>query len=136
MVYNSLPVKANLLRRNIQCDPVCAWCEVSWETEIHCFKEFPWIQNVRLQSPIGSRSFASNCTSAGEWINEILNLWPLRELNIQHLINKAIMATEEMSSSTRTRTPQALHPSTSVDNWKPPPAGWYKINVDAAHAAG
>ncbi|KAJ1443142.1 Reverse transcriptase zinc-binding domain [Sesbania bispinosa] len=71
-MHNSLPMQANLLRRNIQCDPSCPWRDDGIESELHLFRECPWTIGVWSQSPLGIHFLSSSSNSVGEWINGVM----------------------------------------------------------------
>ncbi|KAJ1423993.1 Ribonuclease H-like superfamily [Sesbania bispinosa] len=157
-MHDSLPVRTNLLRRNIPCTTSCPWCDDEEETTLHLFRDCAWTVNVWSQSPLGIQPLSYNANSAGEWINEILNnaseehtsiffalcyeIWHARnkkifehhEANIQTMILRAMKA--NLSTDRSAILNDSRHPISAphVVKWYPPPNDFFKINVDVAHA--
>ncbi|KAJ1389060.1 Ribonuclease H-like superfamily [Sesbania bispinosa] len=159
-MHNSFPVRANLLRRNIHCIPSCPWCDDGIESELHLFRECPWTIGVWSQSPLGTQYLSAPTSSVGEWIDGIMNnaaeenislffalcyeLWQARnknffeqrEAHLPTLFHRALNANSARASSINLIGFRSTQATVQADRWPPPPNGYFKINSDAAHAAG
>ncbi|KAJ1421789.1 Ribonuclease H superfamily [Sesbania bispinosa] len=119
LMRNSLPVRANLVRRDINCIPLCPWCDEEIETTSHLFRDCQWIKEVWLSSPLRYQFHKPIETSIGDWI----------------LFNRAISVASVSDRNRPLPSPHRLSQARDV-KWFPPPPGVYKINVDAALAVG
>ncbi|KAJ1389174.1 Zinc knuckle CX2CX4HX4C [Sesbania bispinosa] len=160
LMHHSLPVRANLSRRNIQCDPICPCCEVDRETETHLFRDCSWSKQIWSQSPIDSQWQFPHIESIGEWINniilvcaeEVVCLFIAICYEIRQARNRKVFEQKEpctgqiLSRALTSRVDQEdlnqqrdiLHQQrpSHTSTWTHPPSGWFKTNVDAAHAGG
>jgi hypothetical protein len=52
ILRNALPVKDNLFKKGVNCDPLCPRCDGYKETLSHVFLECEWVKQVWLASPL------------------------------------------------------------------------------------
>ncbi|KAJ1431920.1 Ribonuclease H-like superfamily [Sesbania bispinosa] len=150
-----LPLKQNLIRRGIQCEPYCIWCKVETETECHLFRECTWEQNAWEISSIGNSIQLNSQSSFSQWVNDIIGtaleeticlftalcyqFWFARNkmifenkcIAVEQLILKANESVARSQRATIPTATQSLEVSTQQNNWLAPPPGKYKVNCDA-----
>ncbi|KAJ1431909.1 Reverse transcriptase zinc-binding domain [Sesbania bispinosa] len=77
-----LPVRATLLRRGMNIDPICPRCMAEEESIEHAFFTCTWAQEFWIASPIGN-SFGSLSTAQTQpWINRALSLLNPKEKSL------------------------------------------------------
>jgi hypothetical protein len=75
ILNNALPVKSNLVKRDIRIDPLCPWCYSHVETPSHVFLECDWAKQVWLASPLTLNLHHNPISEISEWIHyQITNL--------------------------------------------------------------
>ncbi|KAJ1403209.1 Reverse transcriptase zinc-binding domain [Sesbania bispinosa] len=160
LMHNSLPVRAQLIRRGINCVPLCPWCANDLETAAHLFRDCKWIKEAWMQSPLGYRFTDSSQIPVGVWVDNYLNksteeasslfialcygfwqamnkfIFQNQQVNL-NLIFTSVVNSITTSSHLQVTSPTSQHADQSNDiRWLPPPPGCYKVNVDAAKAVG
>lgn len=66
--YNALPTKDNLIKRNMNVDPICPVCNVHNETILHSLVTCPIIEKVWYASSLSLRISPNNANDFKEWI--------------------------------------------------------------------
>ncbi|KAJ1418141.1 Zinc knuckle CX2CX4HX4C [Sesbania bispinosa] len=160
LMHHSLPVRANLARRNIQCEPICPCCEVDRETETHLFRDCSWSKQIWSQSPIDSQWQFPHIESIGEWINNIIlvcaeevvclfiticyEIWQARNRKVfeqkepctGQILSRALTSRVDQEDLNQQRDIVHQQRPSHTSTWTHPPTGWFKTNVDAAHVGG
>ncbi|KAJ1380896.1 Ribonuclease H-like superfamily [Sesbania bispinosa] len=159
-MHRSLPVRANLIRRGVQCPSLCPWCSDEIETESHLLRDCDWIKEAWLNSPLGSQVPTDSVLPIGEWIDGLIetkseefltlffslcySFWTARnkkifeqkEVNLQLLYSRASDAVRPMNPSPGPNLVAHQIPPQGSSAWCPPPIGSFKINVDAVNPGG
>jgi hypothetical protein len=65
---NALPLKTELCRRGINCDPVCPLCQTATETINHLFLQCHFTRKVWLGVDINTRALIQNHITIQTWI--------------------------------------------------------------------
>ncbi|KAJ1399024.1 Reverse transcriptase zinc-binding domain [Sesbania bispinosa] len=160
LMHNSLPVRANLIKRGIQCSPLCPWCLLEPETEDHLFRGCTWTKLAWNNSPLGDKIPTAVTTPIGKWIDELLSSLQQDSATLFITLCYSFWLARNKKVFEQQDTPLALLFSKVVDScrsfantmpsppadsgasrrnstcWIPPPTGYYKINIDAALGSG
>ncbi|KAF3446468.1 hypothetical protein FNV43_RR11647 [Rhamnella rubrinervis] len=162
MLAEVLPTWELLSRRLSHKDSLCSSCGVEAESGIHIFQRcqlscliafgskwgghldfWNW-DNICQMMDFCLKSYASGGDRELQvfWATFFYMVWQVRctlffegVLNIRDVIRRFNVAVEDFivsRGSTKTKGPSASSSITDV-RWSPPPTGWIKVNVDAAH---
>ncbi|PNX67651.1 hypothetical protein L195_g055740, partial [Trifolium pratense] len=156
---NALPVKNNLFKRGVRCDPLCPRCSNTLETTHHVFLECEWAKQVWFASSLTLNLGKNQPTDLHDWLISMMNntnkecveeitaiiygIWYARNMLIfqeKHLPPQEIssMAFKQLQEYQLHGFEQKICDphvkSTACRNdtsWSPPLRGILKINVDA-----
>jgi hypothetical protein len=73
IMNNALPVKTNLAKKGVRCDPFCPRCPTTMETINHVFLECDWAKQVWIASPLTLNLSNNPIPHMHDWITNILN---------------------------------------------------------------
>ncbi|WVZ54295.1 hypothetical protein U9M48_005117 [Paspalum notatum var. saurae] len=122
LAHNSLPVKRNLARRGIKTETACPLCFRLDEDCGHLFFKCKKAKQCwRAMNLEHVRANLELCKSGKETVARILNL-EQHEQNGVFIWLEVVLAT---NCKDKAKSPSA--------RWRPPPADYYKINVDASY---
>ncbi|GAU40964.1 hypothetical protein TSUD_187210 [Trifolium subterraneum] len=159
ILNNVIPVKGNIFKKGIQCDPLCPRCSNTMETSSHVFLECEWVKQVWFASPLTINLNTNQFPNFFEWLQHMFKYADKesREVivaityGIWHARNAAIFQDkffspndvcsiamaqlqEYQSFSCDLETPHRAIVTENHSNnisWSPPLRGKLKINVDA-----
>ncbi|GLT59332.1 hypothetical protein SLA2020_321580 [Shorea laevis] len=155
-----LPTMMNLQRKRVAVDLECPMCHMDIETVNHCFMACPVARAVWLGSPLSlrvSELHADNFAGFFEAMTATLGseqlelfcilcwklwscrneaLWEGKTMEPRQIIAKALSFLQEYSTAllSRGRGPASVQRRTET-RWRPPDAGFVKINMDGAICA-
>ncbi|PNX95563.1 ribonuclease H, partial [Trifolium pratense] len=159
VLHNALPVKNNLFKRGVRCDPLCPRCSNSMETIHHVFLDCEWAKQTWFASALTLNLGQNQLTDFYDWINYMINntnkeciekitaimygIWYARNVLVfqgknlppQEISSTALNQLQEYQThglEQHIQDPQVRRNGCSNDiSWSPPPRGTLKINVDA-----
>lgn len=158
-LHDILPTRANLLRRGIVLDPVCARCGRDAETIEHIFRDCNWSFLFWRASPLRINLPLDNLSvNFQDWflftikdkppdfidlfVGLLWSIWHSRNLLIFQGKSLSHMDCFQIAQAVRLDYQEANRPGLfSIDGapvdkrWNPPPSGWIKLNLDASCAA-
>ncbi|KAJ1400517.1 Ribonuclease H-like superfamily [Sesbania bispinosa] len=119
LLHSTLPLRSNLIKRGVQCDPRCVWCEENAETEDHLFRDCAWTAVAWAQSPLKLQVQTLPLGSFRDWIDAMISSGPVETVCLFIALCHGFW-------------PESLMPNQQEIKWHAPPLGWYKLNCDAA----
>jgi ribonuclease HI len=158
ILHNALPVCNNLANRGIKCCPICPRCNQKLEDINHVFKDCTWSQQVWFASQLNIKMENLPHTSFSDWIINIspkstkacleqicaisYHMWKARnslifnkkEIPVWQILEQANQSISEYQLNLEKHPSYdnaSSHRIGNELNWKPPPAGALKANVDA-----
>ncbi|CAJ2673653.1 unnamed protein product [Trifolium pratense] len=159
VLKNALPVKNNLFKRGVRCDPLCPRCTNCLETTNHVFLDCEWTKQVWFASSLNLNLGQNQITDVYDWIRYMINntnkecieqitaiiygIWYARNMlvfqekllppqEISSIATKQLQEYQLHGFEQEIHEPQVRTKSCSNDiSWSPPLKGTLKINVDA-----
>lgn len=151
---NSLPTRANLLRRGVAVDSTCGQCDAATESLDHCLLECTRARSFWFGSSLGLR-WSNDCqVSFKEWFTGWMNKEDLDTVNISSMVAWCIWKSRNslyfdgkvvdprvalqsatdfllQLKATKHATPR-FGASERICRWCPPPPNFLKLNSDAS----
>lgn len=154
LLRNSLPTLDILRSRGVHTSIMCPVCKDKDESLIHVFKDCAYARLFWACSPFPSMLSNAGCVDIYDWIMQLKHKSKIVELELflcslwSIWSNRNQVVHENKSYDSReavefiaqylVRFREAQHklssprPPEAPVHWKPPPAGFYKLNFDAA----
>ncbi|PNY14022.1 ribonuclease H [Trifolium pratense] len=155
----AIPVKGNLFKKGVKCDPLCPRCFNHVETIHHAFLDCVWAKQLWFSSTLTINLNHCHYTNLHDWVlhmfkqtdkasREIITatlygIWYARNLLVfqgknlpPHEVSTTILAQlqEFQCHCIKKNIVNQNHSTGNSSNnkcWSPPPKGTVKINVDA-----
>ena len=88
LIHKALPIKAELIRREIHCDVACSLCNTQDETFNHLFLHCPFSRAVWLGVGINTSPLLEVATNVEKWISKFLESYGEAQstLEILHMV--------------------------------------------------
>ncbi|GAU41445.1 hypothetical protein TSUD_98410 [Trifolium subterraneum] len=160
LLNEALPVKGNLFKKGIRCDPLCPRCSNHVETSHHVFLDCVWAKQVWFASSLTINLNGCHFENLNDWVLHMFNqtdqaskeliaatlygIWYARNLlvfqeknlppnDVSHIAFAQLQEFQSHNIKTQNAIKRTLSTGSSSNNtrWNPPPRGILKINVDA-----
>ena len=161
VLHDSIPVRANIMKRNMGDDGVCPMCGEADETVMHALVRceeaaMTWrVSPLRIEcNSVMERSIMEWCLRLdkevkdslwwsifwsllwGIWLKRNAWIFDKKKTHCLVVINKALALVREWEKANENIAPESNEERNLVKVWKPPEFGWFKINTDAALFGG
>ncbi|XP_045791800.1 uncharacterized protein LOC123886537 [Trifolium pratense] len=137
---NALPVKGNLFKRGVRCEPLCPRCSNTTETINHVFLECEWAKQVWFASSLNLNLRLNQISEFFDWINFMKNntdkecMEKITAITYGICFNalNQIQEYQLYGFEQQIQNPCVRTKGCNNDiSWSPPPRGTLKNNVDA-----